>query len=78
MITYNSKENQLIITIPASGIRDLVRYRKSILKLLGNVEINDCHPDTKETLQAAYKLLSYLMPDRVRSIPFKDKKRVKL
>ena len=63
MIEYNQKENMLVIKIPISGIHELYTYQKSILAVLGKIEIDDCSQAFVENLKAVYKLLEHLALD---------------
>ena len=63
MIEYNQKEGQLAIKIPISGINELYSYQKSILAVLGRIEIHDCNRAFVENLKAVYKLLGHLALD---------------
>lgn len=63
MVEYNQKENLLAIKIPISGINELYKYQKSILAVLGKIEIDDCNQAFVENLKAVYKLLGHLALD---------------
>ncbi len=63
MIEYNQNENQLTIKIPVAGIQELYAYQKSILALLGEIEIDKCSQSLIENLKSVYRLLGHLLLD---------------
>ncbi|HEY3404714.1 MAG TPA: hypothetical protein VGK59_15095 [Ohtaekwangia sp.] len=62
MVIYNSQKNQLVLTIPDAGFKEMDRYYKSIIQLLSKIEIENCDPEFKENLKAVYELLMHLQP----------------
>jgi hypothetical protein len=68
-MNVSNPAQHLKISIPISGLDELQQYRKSIIKLLSKIEINDCNEDIKEDVKVMYKLLSHLAVEKMSSDP---------
>ena len=59
MVTYNSQENHLIITLPNKNVADLKSYYLSILGMLSTIEIQGSNPELMGRVKIVYELLSH-------------------
>lgn len=63
MIVFDKENGTIHIQIPLCGYDELLKYQKSILGVLREIEIQDCRPELKEHLKKVYELLSHLLMD---------------
>ncbi len=49
------------VRIPISSMDDIIRFQKSLIRVLDRVEIDDCSPEFREDLATVYRLLSLLI-----------------
>jgi hypothetical protein len=63
MVKHNLNLSQLEINIPHKDFKDLDRYRKGLLRILAEVQIENCRQDFKEDLKAVYEILHHLTED---------------
>lgn len=63
MIIYNDTIRQLEFVIPNRGPDDLQRYRKGLLRVLAEINIENCTSEMKDDLKAVYEILDFILSD---------------
>jgi len=60
METSANQNDPFYIIIPISGIHEIHLYQRSILNILGRVNLDNVDPESIEYLKVAYSLLDHL------------------
>lgn len=65
MVEYFPSKNEARITIRVNGLKDLHRYRESLLRILDRIEIGNCTNELRNDLASIYELLTELSPEKL-------------
>jgi len=60
MATFTSQEDPFCIIIPISDIDEIHQYKRSILNVLGKVNLDECDPESIDHVKVVYALLNHL------------------
>ena len=66
MVTSNNQKDLFSIIIPVSGIGEIQQYQRSILNILGKVNLDDCDAKSIQHVEVVYALLRHLAANEKR------------